>query len=80
MRFHPTDTACIQHAENHHLARAIQDATWSGFIQKLTHVAAMAGSLTVGVDPRYSTRECPECGSRIRMALSKRTHFCLTCE
>ena len=65
--------------KSHHLARAIQDAAWSGFTQRLTHVAAMAGSLVVGVDPRYSTMECPECGSRIRMALSERTHICPSC-
>ncbi len=61
---------------NHNLARAIQDAAWSGFIQRLTHSAVMAGSLAVGVDPSYSTQECPECGSRIKMALSERTHVC----
>ncbi len=65
--------------KNHHLARAIQDAAWSGFTQRLTHAAVMAGSLTVGVDPRYSTMECPGCGSRIRMALSERTHVCPSC-
>jgi putative transposase len=65
--------------KNHHLAGAIQDAAWSGFTQRLTHVAVMAGSLTVGVDPRYSTQECPRCGSRIRMTLSERTHACPSC-
>ncbi len=65
--------------KNHHLARAIQDAAWSGFTQRLTHAAAMAGSLTVGVDPKYSTQECPKCGSRLRMALSERTHSCPSC-
>ncbi|MDV3278749.1 MAG: transposase [Nitrososphaerales archaeon] len=65
--------------KNHRLAKAIQDASWSGFTQRLTDVAVMAGSLAVGVDPRYSTQECPECGSRIRMALSERTHICPSC-
>ncbi len=65
--------------KNHHLAGAIQDAAWSGFTQRLTHVAVMAGSLAVGVDPRYSTQECPACGSRITMALSERTHACPSC-
>ncbi len=65
--------------KNHHLARAIQDAAWSGFTQRLTHAAAMAGGLAVGVDARYSTMECPECGSRTRMALSQRTHVCPSC-
>jgi transposase len=31
------------------------------------------------MDPRYSTQECPECGSRIRMSLSERTHICPSC-
>ena len=55
---------------NHSLARAIQDASWSGFWDKVDWKAKRKGVLTVAVDPEYSTQECPVCHAKHEVALS----------
>ena len=65
--------------KNHKLAKAIQEVAWSGFTTKVAHVASRTGHLIVGVDPRYSTQECPSCHSRMKMSLSERIHACKSC-
>ncbi len=52
--------------KNHHLAGAIQDAAWSGFTRRLTHVAVMAAALpkawTRGTPRRNARSAVPESG------------------
>jgi len=43
--------------KNHSLAKAIQDASWSGFWNKVDWKAKQ--NCTMTVDPEYSTQECP---------------------
>ncbi|MFP3283736.1 MAG: transposase, partial [Nitrososphaeria archaeon] len=64
---------------NHNLARAIQDASWSGFWDKVEWKAKRKGTLTVAVDPEYSTQECPVCHTKHEVALSERTFVCPSC-
>jgi len=64
---------------NHNLARAIQDASWSGFWDKVDWKAKRKGVLTVAVDPEYSTQECPVCHAKHEVALSERTFACPSC-
>jgi len=59
--------------KNHSLAKAIQDASWSGFW--VGWKAKQKGILTV--DPEYSTQECPICHAKV--ALSERTFVCPSC-
>ena len=61
--------------KNHSLAKAIQDASWSGFWNKVDWKAKQKGTLTV--DPEYSTQECPLCHAKV--ALSERTFVCPSC-
>jgi len=64
---------------NHSLAKAIQDASWSGFWDKVERKAKRKGVLTVAVDPEYSTQECPVCHAKHEVALSERTFACPSC-
>jgi len=63
--------------KNHSLAKAIQDASWAGFWNKVEWKAKQKGILTVAVDPEYSTQECPICHAKV--ALSERTFVCPSC-
>jgi putative transposase len=67
--------------KNHNLARAIQDASWAGFWQKVENKAAQADSTirTQKVNPKYTTQRCSRCGCRHQIALSERTYRCPNC-
>jgi putative transposase len=51
--------------KNHSLAKAIQDASWSGFWDKVDWKAKQNGNLAVAVDPEYLTQECLVCQQRL---------------
>jgi len=63
--------------KNHSLAKAIQDASWSGFWNKVGWKAKQKGTLVIAVNPEYSTQECPVCHAKV--ALSERTFVCPSC-
>lgn len=44
------------------LNKSILDAGWGGFLSIVTAKAASAGRTTMPVDPRNTSRTCPECG------------------
>ncbi|MET8208803.1 transposase [Streptomyces sp. NPDC005373] len=44
------------------LNRSIADAGWGVFLQILTDKAESAGREVIAVDPRNTSRQCPECG------------------
>lgn len=44
------------------LNRSILDAGWGVFLACLTHKAESAGRVLVAVDPRNTSRTCPDCG------------------
>jgi len=63
--------------KNHSIAKAIQDASWSGFWNKVEWKAKQKGTLVIAVNPEYSTQECPICHAKV--ALSERTFVCPSC-
>ncbi|MGC9145443.1 MAG: RNA-guided endonuclease InsQ/TnpB family protein, partial [Nitrososphaeria archaeon] len=65
--------------KNHNLAKAIQDASWAKFWDKVEWKAKQNGTLAVAVDPEYSTQECPVCHAKHKVALSERTFVCPSC-
>ncbi len=65
--------------KNHNLAKAIQDASWAKFWDKVERKAKQNGTLAVAVDPEYSTQECPVCHVKHKVALSERTFVCPSC-
>ena len=67
--------------KNHHLARAIGDAGWSGFITKLEYKAAEKGVHLVKLDQWFaSSKTCHCCGHKMsEMPLHKRIWQCPEC-
>jgi putative transposase len=58
------------------LAKSVNDAAWSLFLNLLEYKAVEAGSLVVKVDPRYTSQTCPDCGNIRKKELSERWHSC----
>jgi len=44
--------------KNHHRAKSISDAGWSGLLSIRTFKAARAGKRVVGVDPAFTSQAC----------------------
>jgi putative transposase len=65
--------------KNHHLAKSIQDAGWSGFLAILSFKAANAGRSVVAVDPAFASQVCSGCGVMVYKGLSVRWHSCPEC-
>lgn len=64
---------------NHHLARAIGEASWGNFTQLLQYKAESAGCVAVGVNPQYTSMTCNECENVQKISLSQRTFVCEEC-
>jgi putative transposase len=60
------------------LAKSVQDASWSAFINMLSYKAEYAGRTIVKVDPRDTTQRCL-CGQRNYVTLADRRQICSTC-
>jgi putative transposase len=65
--------------KNHHLAKSISDAGWSGFLSILAAKAACAGRRVVAVPPAYTSQTCSGCGVLVQKGLSVRWHSCQQC-
>lgn len=61
------------------MAKSIQDAGWSAFMNMLTYKAASAGATVVKVPPAYTSQDCSGCGNRVKKTLSQREHKCPSC-
>jgi len=66
--------------KNHHLAKSIQDASWSQFTQWLDYYGKIWDKVVVSVPPHYTTQDCSYCGHRVPKSLSTRTHVCPKCQ
>ena len=60
------------------LAKSVNDAGWSAFINKLAYKAVEAGRALVKVDPRGTSQTCL-CGARVPKTLKVRRHECDSC-
>jgi putative transposase len=66
--------------QNHHLAKRISDAGWSGFWSILSAKAASAGRRVVAVPPAYTSQTCSGCGVMVQQGVSVRWHACPDCD
>lgn len=64
---------------NHHLARAIVDASWNELRQMLAYKAENAGRRFIAVPAHYTSQRCSGCGGYVEKSLSVRTHVCTFC-
>jgi putative transposase len=64
---------------NHHLAKSISDAGWSGFLSILSFKAVEAGKTVVAVPPAFTSQACSGCGVLVHKGLSVRWHACPDC-
>lgn len=65
--------------KNHHLAKAIADASWTAFKNILTLKAEEAGARVVEVPPHFTSQQCFRCGEIVQKSLCVRTHLCPRC-
>jgi len=64
---------------NHKLAKSIHDAGWGIFLQWLAYYGTLHDIPIIAVPPQYTSQNCSECGTRVKKALSVRTHICPSC-
>lgn len=65
---------------NHCLAKSIADSSWGSFLKKQEHAVVKTGSRFVGVDARWTTKTCSDCGWIWKtMVLENRVFKCETC-
>jgi putative transposase len=62
--------------KNHCLARSITDASWRIFFDWLEYYGQVMGKIVYGVNPQYTSQECPNCKAIVKKTLSQRTHVC----
>lgn len=62
--------------KNHKLAKSINDASWSLFIQWVEYLGKVYGVVVRSVNPAYTSQDCSNCGNRVKKTLSTRTHIC----
>jgi len=65
--------------KNHHLAKAISDASWHRFFHFVLYKAERAGRVCVLVPPRNTSKTCSRCGTVQEMTLSERVFNCFCC-
>jgi putative transposase len=61
------------------LSKQVYDASWSTFFNFLSYKAEEAGRKVIGVDARYTSQTCPNCGNKKKKSLSERKHNCEKC-
>ena len=61
---------------NHHLAKSINDASWSQFREWLEYFGRVFRVGTIAVPPHYTSQNCSGCGATVKKSLSTRTHTC----
>jgi putative transposase len=69
--------------KNHHLAKAVSDASWRTFLTMLQYKGAFYGKTVVLIPPQYTTQTCSHCGYIMKgeehLTLSDREWDCPNC-
>ena len=66
-------------AQNHKLAKTINDASWRKFREWLEYFGVVYGVPVIAVSPSYTSINCSNCGNPVIKTLSTRTHCCNVC-
>ncbi|AXH00429.1 transposase (plasmid) [Deinococcus wulumuqiensis] len=59
-------------------AKGVLDAGWASFINILSLKAANAGRTVLGVDPKYTSQDCSQCGHRQKVKIGH-AYVCANC-
>jgi putative transposase len=65
--------------KNHHLAKSINDVSWSQFFSMVAYKAEWAGRRFIQVKPNGTSQNCSQCGTKVQKDLSVRIHHCPHC-
>jgi len=61
------------------MAKSINDAGWSTFLQILSIKAERAGLMAIAVNPNGTSQDCSGCGVKVPKTLQDRWHSCPEC-
>ncbi|AOW99720.1 transposase [Moorena producens PAL-8-15-08-1] len=61
------------------LAKSVLDAGWAQFLSILSNKAENAGLVTIAVNPRNTSQNCSNCGTKVPKKLKNRIHSCPSC-
>jgi putative transposase len=61
------------------LAKSVNDAAWSQFVNQLEYKVQQTGAHLAFVDPRHTSQACSVCGCIINKDLNVRVHSCPNC-
>ncbi|NEQ11922.1 MAG: transposase [Moorea sp. SIO4E2] len=61
------------------MAKSVLDAGWGQFLSILSTKAENAGLVTVAVNPRDTSQNCSNCGTKVPKKLKDRIHSCPHC-
>ena len=65
--------------KNRKLAKSISDASWGRFLSWLNYYGQVHNIAVIAVEPAFTSQDCSACGTRVKKALSVRTHICPGC-
>jgi putative transposase len=65
--------------KNRKLAKSISDASWGRFLSWLIYYGQVHNIPVRAVEPAFTSQDCSACGTRVKKALSVRTHICSGC-
>ncbi len=65
--------------KSHRFARSIGECSWGRFTDYLQYKAESAGCVVVGINPRYTTMTCSNCGNVQKVSILQRTFVCEKC-
>ncbi|NEO67586.1 MAG: transposase, partial [Moorea sp. SIO4G2] len=61
------------------MAKSVLDAGWGQFLSILSNKAENAGLVTIAVNPRNTSQNCSNCGTKVLKRLKDRIHSCPKC-
>jgi len=65
--------------KNRKLSKSISDASWTQFLSWVERYGMLYKRPVVAVPAQYTSLDCSGCGTRVKKALSIRTHICPKC-
>ena len=65
--------------KNRKLSKSISDASWGRFLSWVNYYGQVHAIPVIAVEPAFTSQDCSACGTRVKKALSVRTHLCSGC-